>query len=55
MGTGINGDVDVGSDSRWRIAIYGDMESAEHAKTRILIYIDKLVRGGPILLEALQN
>lgn len=43
MASGVNGEADVGSDSRLRIAIYGDMESAEHAKTRTLIFIDKLV------------
>lgn len=39
----LNGD--AGRDQRWRVAIYGDMESAEHAKTRVLIFIDRLVRG----------
>ena len=34
---------DPGRDQRWRVAIYGDMESTEHAKTRVLIFIDKLV------------
>lgn len=34
---------DAGRDQRWRVAIYGDMESTEHAKTRVLIFIDKLV------------
>lgn len=34
---------DAGLDQRWRVAIYGDMESAEHAKTRVLIFIDRLV------------
>ena len=43
---GLNGNGDAGRDQRWRIAIYGDMESAEHAKTRILIFIDKLVSVG---------
>lgn len=38
-----NGNGDAGRDQRWRVAIYGDMESAEHAKTRVLIFIDKLV------------
>lgn len=38
-----NANGDPGRDPRWRIAIYGDMESAEHAKTRALIFIDKLV------------
>ena len=41
--TGIDGTVDTSKDQRWRVAIYGDMESTEHAKTRILIYIDRLV------------
>ena len=30
-------------DSRLRIAIYGDPESSEHAKTRVLIMIDQVV------------
>lgn len=38
-----NGNGDAGRDQRFRIAVYGDMESAEHAKTRVLIFIDKLV------------
>lgn len=41
--TGLSGDGDAGQDQRWRVAIYGDMESAEHAKTRVLIFIDRLV------------
>ena len=32
-------------DHRFRVAIYGDMESAEHAKTRVLIMIDQIVRA----------
>jgi len=40
---GVNGNGDAGRDQRWRVAIYGDMESAEHAKTRVLIFIDRLV------------
>lgn len=31
-------------DQRLRIAIYGDPESSEHAKTRVLIMIDQIVR-----------
>jgi len=31
-------------DQRLRVAIYGDPESSEHAKTRILIMIDQIVR-----------
>lgn len=42
----LNGNGEVGRDQRWRIAIYGDMESAEHAKTRVLIFIDRLVSRG---------
>lgn len=37
----INGD--AGQDQRWRVAVYGDMESTEHAKSRVLIFIDRLV------------
>jgi len=43
LGDGMNSNGEAGQDQRWRVAIYGDMESAEHAKTRILIYIDRLV------------
>lgn len=35
---------DVHFDQRLRIAIYGDPESSEHSKTRILIMIDQIVR-----------
>ena len=38
-----NGTLDNSLDQRFRIAIYGDMESSEHAKTRILIMIDQIV------------
>ncbi len=34
---------DQGFDQRLRIAIYGDPESTEHAKTRVLILIDQIV------------
>ena len=30
-------------DQRLRIAIYGDPESSEHAKTRVLILVDRIV------------
>jgi hypothetical protein len=43
LSDGLNGNGDAGRDQRWRVAIYGDMESTEHAKTRVLIYIDNLV------------
>lgn len=43
LADGLNANGDAGRDQRWRIAIYGDMESAEHAKTRVLIFIDRLV------------
>jgi hypothetical protein len=45
----VNQSTDAGRDQRWRVAIYGDMESAEHAKTRVLIFIDRLVRSGHVL------
>ncbi|KAI9705390.1 MAG: hypothetical protein M1820_005220 [Bogoriella megaspora] len=38
-----NGTLDTINESRLRIAIYGDMESSEHAKTRILIMIDQIL------------
>ena len=39
-----SGNLDTINESRLRIAIYGDMESSEHAKTHILIMIDQIVR-----------
>jgi len=44
MVDGLSGDVELRMDQRWRVAIYGDALSAEHAKTRVLIHIDQLVR-----------
>ncbi|OBT76443.1 hypothetical protein VF21_03956 [Pseudogymnoascus sp. 05NY08] len=44
IASGINGNGEAGQDQRWRVAIYGDMESAEHAKTRVLVFIDRLLR-----------
>jgi hypothetical protein len=38
-----NGKLETSLDSRLRCTIYGDMESMEHAKTRILIMIDQIV------------
>ncbi|KAK4112182.1 KH RNA-binding domain-containing protein [Canariomyces notabilis] len=40
---GLNGDVELRRDQRWRVAIYGDILSSEHAKTRVLIHIDQLL------------
>jgi len=40
---GLNGDVELRRDQRWRVAIFGDEMSSEHAKTRVLIHIDQLV------------
>lgn len=42
---GVNGDVEIRRDQRWRVAIYGDILSSEHAKTRILVSIDQWVRN----------
>lgn len=41
-----NGNLETGMDSRLRCAIYGDMETMEHAKTRVLIMIDQIVSSG---------
>ncbi|KAJ9203654.1 hypothetical protein DTO166G4_5522 [Paecilomyces variotii] len=35
---------DSGLENRFRVAIYGDMESSEHAKTRLLIMIDQILK-----------
>ena len=43
----LDGDADLLRDQRWRVAIYGDYLSSEHAKTRVLIHIDQLVRSRP--------
>ncbi len=44
IGTSFNGSPEISLDQRLRVAIYGDMESVEHAKTRVLIMIDQIVR-----------
>ncbi|KAL9057089.1 MAG: hypothetical protein Q9162_002523 [Coniocarpon cinnabarinum] len=41
---GFNGTMDNSLDHRFRVAVYGDMESSEHAKTRILIMIDQILK-----------
>ncbi|KAK3956215.1 hypothetical protein QBC32DRAFT_156885 [Pseudoneurospora amorphoporcata] len=40
---GLNGGLSMRRDQRWRVAIYGDHISAEHAKSRVLIKIDQLL------------
>lgn len=35
--------VESGLDQRYRVNIFGDMESVEHAKTRTLMMIDQIV------------
>lgn len=41
--SGFTSALDNNLDQRFRIVIYGDMESSDHAKTRILIMIDQIV------------
>ncbi|EFX03166.1 kh domain containing protein [Grosmannia clavigera kw1407] len=41
---GLNGDTELRRDQRWRVAIYGDILSSEHAKTRVLIHIDQMLK-----------
>lgn len=43
MVDGMTGEAEMRMDQRWRVAIYGDPLSAEHAKVRVLIHIDTLV------------
>ncbi|KAJ2896035.1 hypothetical protein MKZ38_005920 [Zalerion maritima] len=40
---GISSEIEMRVDQRWRVAIYGDIDSIEHAKTRVLIEIDKML------------
>lgn len=40
----IKGNLESSIDNRFRIVIFGDMEVCEHAKTRLLIMIDQIVR-----------
>ncbi|KAJ4270055.1 hypothetical protein NW762_001728 [Fusarium torreyae] len=40
---GMTGDAELRMDQRWRVAIYGDILSSEHAKARVLIHIDTLL------------
>ncbi|KAG5984340.1 hypothetical protein E4U55_005225 [Claviceps digitariae] len=43
MVDGMTGDSEMRVDQRWRVAIYGDILSSEHAKARVLIHIDTLL------------
>ena len=47
-----NGNVDT-MDPRLRCAIFGDLETMEHAKTRVLIMIDQIVSLSPLRLPLL--
>lgn len=38
-----SGTLDNSLDQRFRMMVYGDTESVEHAKTRLLIMIDQIV------------
>lgn len=44
MVDGMTGEAEMRMDQRWRVAIYGDILSSEHAKARVLIHIDTLVK-----------
>jgi hypothetical protein len=48
-----NGNLDSTMDPRLRCAIYGDLETMEHAKTRVLIMIDQIVSLSPLRLPLL--
>jgi hypothetical protein len=51
MVDGMTGDAEMRMDQRWRVAIYGDPLSSEHAKARVLIHIDTLVWPIRLLLH----
>lgn len=38
-----SGEAETSLDQRHRVMIFGDMESVEHAKTRVLVMIDQIV------------
>ncbi|PHH82894.1 hypothetical protein CDD82_4429 [Ophiocordyceps australis] len=40
---GLTGDSEMRIDQRWRVTIYGDILSSEHAKARVLVHIDTLL------------
>ena len=48
MVDGMTGEAEMRMDQRWRVAIYGDPLSSEHAKVRVLIHIDTLVCAPPL-------
>jgi hypothetical protein len=48
MVDGMTGDAEMRVDQRWRVAIYGDILSSEHAKARVLLLIDRWVRQHPV-------
>jgi hypothetical protein len=41
----LNGSIEVTSSEKLRLVVFGDMLTEEHAKIRLLIMIDQLVRG----------
>ncbi|KAI9757239.1 MAG: hypothetical protein M4579_003539 [Chaenotheca gracillima] len=43
-GSVFNGISELGLEQRLRVAIYGDMESVDHAKTRVLIMVDQILK-----------
>lgn len=47
--------VDSGLDQRFRVNIFGDMESVEHAKTRALMMIDQIVHIPKMQLQKRQT
>jgi hypothetical protein len=42
-GLSYSGGAETSLDQRYRVNIFGDMESVEHAKTRVLMMIDQIV------------
>ncbi len=42
-GLSYSGGVETSLDQRYRVNIFSDMESVEHAKTRVLMMIDQIV------------
>jgi hypothetical protein len=42
-GLSYSGGAETSLDRRYRVNVFGDMESVEHAKTRVLMMIDQIV------------
>ena len=47
----LHGSLDMNSEGKLRTMVFGDMECCDHAKTRLLIMIDQIVRPHVLMLQ----